>query len=231
MALLRRSTVMKKTVDPAAVLRAQQANREEFARKIFHTLPGFLTFFLFKCGFETFDVALCLLPFTISGTVVEFIRFQNDFVNGLYIRFLGFMLRREEVRKMNSAIFYLYGVELALLCFPKPVAVCSIMFLAYCDPAASTFGRMYGHLTPKLLNGKSLMGTVAAVITGMIVSSAVFSDHSVVNVLGRGLIAGISELIPVPSIRGNPLDDNLTIPSVSGILLLLLHHFQQYNVS
>jgi len=51
---------------------------------------------------------------------------------------------------------------------PKDIAVMSILLLSWCDTAASTFGRLWGHLTPRVRKGKSLAGSIAACVTGVI---------------------------------------------------------------
>ena len=50
--------------------------------------------------------------------------------------------------------------------FPKDVAVVSILLLSWSDTAASTFGRLYGRNGPFLRPGKSLIGSLAAVVSG-----------------------------------------------------------------
>ncbi|KAH0023367.1 hypothetical protein KCU78_g5437, partial [Aureobasidium melanogenum] len=140
---------------------------------------------------------------------------------------------------------------------PKDIAVMSILLLSWCDTAASTFGRLWGRYTPRVRKGKSLAGTIAAFITGVIaavvfwviIAPRVPAEWStgidafaydgtlslppmVRDLLGwkqaeatvsgsvataivavvSGLVAAVSEAIDVFG-----LDDNLTIPVLSGI--------------
>ena len=52
--------------------------------------------------------------------------------------------------------------------FPKDVGVMGILLLSWCDTAASTVGRAYGRYTPRIRRGKSLAGSLAAFVVGVI---------------------------------------------------------------
>ena len=78
-------------------------------------------------------------------------------------------MRETEVHdRYNGVIFYAAGAWAAMRFFPKDVAVISVLLLSWCDTAASTFGRLYGKHTPRIRKGKSLAGSSAALITGII---------------------------------------------------------------
>lgn len=81
-------------------------------------------------------------------------------------------MRESEVDGWNGVISYLLGAWLVLHFCPKDVGVMSVLLLSWCDTAASTFGRLWGHRTWRVRRGKSLAGTIAACITGII--TAVF---------------------------------------------------------
>lgn len=73
--------------------------------------------------------------------------------------------------RVNGVIWYLMGVLTSLHIFPEDIACISIMVLSWCDPFASTFGRLYGRYTPSMppplfARRKSLAGFFAAVGTG-----------------------------------------------------------------
>lgn len=77
-------------------------------------------------------------------------------------------MRESEVNeKYNGVIWYVLGAWIALRVFPKDIGVMSILLLSWCDTAASTVGRLYGRYTPRIRKGKSLAGSAAAAIVGM----------------------------------------------------------------
>ena len=76
-------------------------------------------------------------------------------------------MRETEVDGYNGVIWYLLGAWIAQRFYPKDVAVMAILLLSWCDTAASTFGRLYGRYTIRLRKGKSLAGSLAAMVTGI----------------------------------------------------------------
>lgn len=109
-----------------------------------------------------------LLAMFIPIALTDVIRHRYWQVNRFYIRCLGALMRESEVDGYNGVISYLLGAWIVLRFCPKDVGVVSILLLSWCDTAASTFGRLWGHLTPKIRKGKSLAGTIAACMTGII---------------------------------------------------------------
>lgn len=77
-------------------------------------------------------------------------------------------MRESEVDGYNGVISYLLGAWLVMRFCPKDVGVMAILLLSWCDTAASTFGRLWGRYTPMVRRGKSLAGSVAAMITGVV---------------------------------------------------------------
>jgi diacylglycerol kinase (CTP) len=109
-----------------------------------------------------------LLGMFIPIAVTDVIRHRYWQVNRFYIRCLGALMRESEVDGYNGVISYLLGAWIVMRFCPKDVGVMSILLLSWCDTAASTFGRLWGHLTPKVRKGKSLAGTIAACVMGII---------------------------------------------------------------
>lgn len=108
-----------------------------------------------------------LVPIALT----DVIRHRYWQVNRLYIRCLGALMRESEVDGYNGVISYLLGAWIVMRFCPKDIAVMSILLLSWCDTAASTFGRLWGHLTPRVRKGKSLAGSIAACATGVITAA------------------------------------------------------------
>jgi diacylglycerol kinase (CTP) len=81
-------------------------------------------------------------------------------------------MRESEVSGYNGVIWYLLGAFIVLRFFPKDVGVMGVLLLSWCDTAASTFGRLYGRYTISLRRGKSLAGTLAAWLMGVMTAAA-----------------------------------------------------------
>ncbi|KAH7135884.1 hypothetical protein B0J11DRAFT_173976 [Dendryphion nanum] len=147
-------------------------HRHEIPRKILHVSIGFLTIFLYCTGRQSSQIHPVLLTLLIPIAATDVLRHRYWQVNRFYIRCLGALMRESEVDGWNGVISYLLGAWLVLRFCPKDVGVMSVLLLSWCDTAASTFGRLWGHRTWRVRRGKSLAGTIAACLTGII--TAVF---------------------------------------------------------
>lgn len=146
-------------------------HRHEIPRKLLHVSIGFVTLHLYSRGIQPLQIT----PWLISGLVpiaaTDFLRHRSQTVNKLYIRCLGALMRETEVDHYNGVIWYLLGAYVVLRFFPKDVGVMGVLLLSWCDTAASTFGRLYGKYTPRLRRGKSLAGTLAAWLVGVVTAA------------------------------------------------------------
>lgn len=133
------------------------------------------------------------------------------------------------------------GCIIVLYCFPKDIGSLSIVYLSWADPTASIFGRLFGQYTPQFSN-KSLAGSLGAATIGALVtyqfyhhmmthgySHPSYTANSSVSLtqlsLFGGFVAAFSEAI------GGivDIDDNLTIPVISGTLLWFALTFLGYG--
>ena len=94
-------------------------------------------------------------------------RHHSPVLNRQYIRVVGALMRESEVDGWNGVISYLLGAWTVLRFCPKDVGVMGVLLLSWCDPAASTFGRLWGRYTPRIRKGKSLAGSIAAMTVGI----------------------------------------------------------------
>ena len=156
------------------------------------------------------------LPAILTGILaaasltLDLVRFRLAWLNRLFLKWLNVLLKQEESGQVTGATFLLIAACLCFLLFDKPVAVAVLLFLSLGDPVAALVGRpMPG---PRIL-GKSPVGTVAFAGVSLLVlallSAAGVAEFSGVLVVAA-LIAGLVELAPIP------LDDNLTVPLISG---------------
>lgn len=184
-------------------------------RQLFHLLPGSV---VPVAGIfapqEIAVIAFGILAFISLS--LDLLRFRTPWLNRLYIRWLAPFLKKDEDHRITGATYMVMAGFIAFLFFDKTVAVYAMLFLSLGDPVASLIGRrMPG---PRLF-GKSPGGTAAFVgvsllVVTALVSSGVFQYHW--GLLAGAVIAGLVELTPLP------LDDNLTIPLISGAVMSLL---------
>ncbi|QSZ37543.1 hypothetical protein DSL72_008641 [Monilinia vaccinii-corymbosi] len=148
-------------------------HRHEIPRKLLHVSIGFFTIWLYISGVQTNAITPYLMGALIPIGTVDYVRHNSPVFNGLYVRLLGAFMRETEYDGWNGVIWYLLGAWIVLEFFPKDIGVMGILLLSWCDTAASTVGRAYGRYTPRIRRGKSLAGSLAAFVVG-VVTAAVF---------------------------------------------------------
>jgi diacylglycerol kinase (CTP) len=146
-------------------------HKHEIPRKILHVSIGFLTLFLYVTGTQTSSIHPVLLTMLVPIALTDVLRHRYWQINRFYIRCLGALMRESEVDGYNGVISYLLGAWIVMRFCPKDVGVMAILLLSWCDTAASTFGRLWGRYTPAIRRGKSLAGSIAACITGIITAA------------------------------------------------------------
>lgn len=213
----------------AAQLRVQQwANllpvRSDLhlTRKIWHMVMGLIVVSCYMSGGVSQSTAVTVLgAFLAVNLVGESIRLRNPVVNELCIRFFGPLLRTNEVHRVSGMPYFVASALVAIAVFPKPVAVLALLYLALGDPIASLFGILYSRRSVRIFDGKSLHGTAAAfavcaLATWLYLRSTGLQGLNLIRLTLLGGFAGaLAELLPLE------LDDNFTIPIVSGFILWL----------
>lgn len=145
-------------------------HKHEVPRKALHVSIGFFVVWLYMTGTQTSAVPPYLMGALIPIATTDWLRHRYESVNRLYVRLLGALMRESEYSGWNGVIFYLLGAWTVLYFFPKDVGIMSVLLLSWCDTAASTFGRLWGRHTPRLRRGKSLAGSLAAMVVGVATS-------------------------------------------------------------
>ena len=135
--------------------------------------------------------------------------------------FNKFFLRAEEQLKESASVPYAMGLLLTILTFPKHCAIIGIYTLAVADPLAAIIGIRFGK--HKILESKSLEGSLAFLMSTLICAGMVFSFHytgHAVAITGAAImIALLSTALELLPAR---VDDNLTIPLFTAMLAWLM---------
>jgi dolichol kinase len=193
------------------------------ARKAWHLFMGLLIVFVYLfSGMSRSQGVLTLGFFLAIDLFMETARLSNSSFNEKVLKIWGPLMRESEATRMSAIPHYLLASIIAIGVFPKPVAVMSILYLAVGDPMASLFGILYGNKGPRFAQGrKSLIGTLAGVVSCALITLIFMQTLPIPASTVAGLVAvgglagGLAELLPVE------VDDNFTIPVVSGFVLSL----------
>ena len=119
-------------------------------------------------------------------------------------------LERPGVLPGKGAILFVFSSIFCLFFFPVSVVVPPIVILAVLDGVAALVGRKYGR--HRIGNGKSWEGTASGIAVTATVLCVLISP---LRALGVSTIAGLIEI-------GTPIDDNLVIPPIMCLLLIML---------
>lgn len=194
-------------------------------RKLWHITTGSLCLFIFlRSPAPQIHWAHAIMGIALAGFLVDFLRKKNRLMNAMILKIMGPLMRRSEKEGMSGLPFYALGCSLSLYFYERDIAILSIMFLVFSDPISSFFGVLYGK--DKILPNKSLQGAVAGFFTCYLISlfyamnTATIGTHLLTYSIVAGIIGSSSELISAFNV-----DDNLTIPVLSGLGMTLLNHF------
>lgn len=194
-------------------------------RKVWHISTGSLGLFVFVNSAQSQRFwAILILGIALAGFMMDFIRNRIPAINNIVIKMMGPLMRRSEKEGVSGLPFYALGVSLSLFFFSRDIAIVSSMFLVFSDPLSSFFGVLYGK--DKIMPNKSLQGAVAGFFTCYLITlfyamnTTTLGTHLLVFSIVAGVIGAASELVSAFNI-----DDNLTIPVLSGLGMTLLNNW------
>ncbi|MCX7982933.1 MAG: hypothetical protein N2572_08505 [Syntrophales bacterium] len=170
--------------------------------------------------------ALGLLFFVIL--IVEWGRFRHPMIQGLFRRFFGFMMRKEESRMITGATWIILSAFLcALFFFNKPyIPFMALTMFILGDSAAAIVGQTMGRVK---WGKKTLEGSFACLTMCLILCYAVFPfipqmDKKFLHpavIWVSSLVVTFFELVPL-RVGDYRINDNLSVPLIASFVLYLL---------
>ena len=170
-------------------------------RRVFHAATGVTLALLPRAlGLQKPAVVLVLGILLVAVLAADFARLRVTALNALFFRMFPALASPREAVGIASSTWYLVGAFLTYALFPMRVAVPGILVLAFADPAAGTFGRLYGR---RRLGHGTWVGSTAF----LVVAFAVLASF-------LGVAPGLAAALLVTTVEVVPwrLDDNLTVP-------------------
>lgn len=191
-------------------------------RKLWHMLSGLTGLMIYqRTKIEVETAATFLLILSAIAFMIEYVRLHNEKINQVLTLIMKPVMRESEKNSISGLPFYALGVSLSLFFFPERLAILSVLFLIFADPIASFFGILYGR--DKILPNKSLQGSIAAFSVCYIVTLVYGLIHTTpsMNLLIFSIVAGV--IGAISELCSQFVDDNLSIPVVSGLGLFALN--------
>lgn len=187
---------------------------DELKRKFFHMFT-LLYAALFVYGGRLLSLQVLGGAF-LCVAVAETVRLHHQPFNDRLMSLFGGIHREKEMHRPSGILWTLAGAFLTIWLIPHPdIVIASLWYLAVGDAAAALVGKKWGHIR---IGAKSLEGSAACFLACW-AAGTVFLDSPggrVPEAAVGAFTAALLEALPLP------LDDNLWIPLVSGLVLTFL---------
>jgi len=159
------------------------------------------------------ELATLILAVTVLYTVSEFCRVRG--INIPVVSAITWMTanKTELYEYATAPILFALGNAFSLLFFPPPACYVAITVLTLGDGGAHIFGMKFGKTPLPFNKGKNLEGTIVGFVFAFL--GAAFFVEPFYAMLAAA-VGMLMESVPFP------INDNLTVPLVSGGLLALL---------
>lgn len=196
--------------------RPSRLNKYIWIRKGIHLL-AFILPLSYYYFFARYQFILISLILALIAGIIEFTRFKNVKFNLIFYKLVGNLLWQHESKTLTGSTTFIIGVLVSAIFFSKPVVVAVLLFLTLGDTIAYLVGNTVGEI--RIFGKKTVEGAVAFLIISIFIAWAI-PDIKFWPGLFGAIIACIVELLPWK------VDDNLSIPLISGTTMQLLLRFQ-----
>lgn len=181
-------------------------------RELIH-IGSFLLTFISMYLLGSFLLATLIIILTLLYTLSEIARIRGINVPVLSSITWKAANKTELYEFATSPIFFAFGIAVSLLVFPEPICYAGIAVLTLGDGGAHLFGMKFGKHSLPTNKGKSVEGTITGFVCAFVGAMFFVSPLMALVAAAVGMLI---EGLP------NPLNDNLLLPLVSGLVLILM---------
>ncbi len=184
----------------------------EIKRKMFHISSIVIPIFYI------FIPSVIMIVFLMLSTAfilyIDISRHYNAKIKEIITKVFSKIMREEEMSNsllLSGMSYFFMGCLLVVALFAKWLAITSMMILIICDAAAALIGKRFGNT---LVNGKSLEGFAAFVISAIIISILCYLISGIelhfATIFLASLITALTEFFS----KYFRINDNLSIPLI-----------------
>ena len=193
-------------------IRGRGLSRNEVIREAIHIGTFSVPCVCAYTFIESHLISLLILLVTLLYIASEFGR-----IHGVDFPLFSSITRKAAIKPeiheyASSPILFATGVMFSLLLFPAPINYVSVAVLTLGDGFATVFGRIVGRTVLPFNKGKMVEGSIFGFLFALL-GALLFVDP--IKALTAATTGMIVEFLPLP------VNDNLTIPIVSGLALML----------
>jgi dolichol kinase len=176
-------------------------------------IGSFLVTLVSKYFLGVHVVVLLIFAVTLIYIVSEFARIQGMKFPVVSVITWKAALKPELYEFAPSPIFFAVGIMLSLVLFPEPANYASVVILTFGDGFATIFGKRFGRVIVPFNKGKRLEGSLFGFVCAFL-GALIFVNP--MKALVGAAIGMLIEVLPLP------INDNVTIPLVTGLALTLI---------
>lgn len=183
------------------------------ARKIYRCLAVIFPIVYYFTDKST--ILTILTIFLIFLLILEFLRYKFAELNEKIFKIAKIFLKEKEKRRISATTVVVFSILLTIILFRKSIAIYSVLFLIFSDGVSAIIGTKFGKI--KIFRGKTLEGSLSFLITCLFIGILFYPTAISLpfrKIFAGALTATFAELLP--------LDDNLTIPLASGLIMWLI---------
>jgi dolichol kinase len=213
-------------------------SKEEINRKLLHVFSGTLIpagiFYIPMIdGYSSFTPVIVLGLLTIGSIALEYLRFHNAAVQKLFIGLGSGVLRKSEKNSFTGSTYiFISALLCSIIFFNSPhIAFIVLSLFILGDAIAAIVGISMGRIK---IGKKSLEGSFACFILGLLLFFFVYPQVPMLLDRWHGTVPlplifitsftnTIFELFPVSFGKGVSINDNLSVPLITGMILLVLY--------
>lgn len=183
-------------------------NKVNWKRTLFHFLMGLFLFFLLPATSKKFLQFFLFFPITFGLYIITKIKNRELLIFEEIAEL--FCKSKDEDKTGEGALLFLLGIFFTLSFFPEGASAVSILILSISDTSARIVGVSLGKR--KILKQKTLEGSLTFFVTSFIILNVFYH-----NLIFSGIVAGLTTLTEI--LTQDLIDDNFSIPLISGFLL------------
>jgi len=187
--------------------------RINLKRKLWHFSAGAFMVSVLIWNYPSKRLSLLILGgASVALLVIDILRFGTGWGRQLFRVYFRQLAGRKEDEGPNASFFYAVSLLIAVLLFEPRIAMGAIISLAVGDPVAGIVGTLFGRVR---LKGKAVEGAVANLVASFILINLLVTSPWIAL---AGASAGAAvELAHIPKV-----DDNLSVPIVSGLAMTIV---------
>ncbi len=212
--------------------------KEEINRKLLHVFSGTLIpagmFYIPMIdGYSSFTPVIVLGLLTLGSILLEYLRFHNAVVQKLFTAIGSGVLRKSEKDTFTGSTYIFMSAFLCSIIFINHLHIAFIALSLFIlgDAVAALVGISMGRIK---IGKKSLEGSAACFILGLLLFFFVYPQVPLLLNQWHGSVPlplifiasfanTIFELFPVGFGEKIKINDNLSVPLITGMILLVLY--------